>query len=720
METPKQNLIEESKPTTSNSNDFEVDPDLSLTVDQNDPDSFILELSRLSKLLVDNLACESRNLEQEINLLKAKFNSLSDTKRISEETLLEILNHLNLTAPRDLFEEKKVDLSQSDELTAAKNTSKLNFDITEKMKMSPELQDCESNEVKNSNPINNNSNTIENSINSAIIESEKKSHLTDPNNVAEILTENFDLKNIYNNPSKVKNIISDNELETDKKQIIDLSAEDSESTKPTIVDDSENYLDKNTIEISSQNSADIPCSDISKRPTILVTGSNSAVSPLPLSPKSPLKKSNSSKPTPKSTPTSEKTTDAIIDDTKLSALNKFKNNSKKSSPSIPTGSSINTPISTTPMALNDSNQSEKQLQMQVLNETYQKRWKKNIANVWMDINAHRLGSVFATAIKDVDAPRYSEAIKFPLDLKLIKNRIRDNEITSTNEFYREILLMFQNALMYNHETSQVYKMTLEIIPDAKSIIEQLAATEFAFALTSNPALDDSAPNTASSAPNSSFTNLLGVQANTFSSASKNKNSPAFTPSSQINEERAHNSSNLDQLKNDKSKKSTDFADSSSLSDIKDLKSEDYSYPKTGLGLGLGLGLESDSDGESLSGASNSDLLTDIDVDYEYGFDSDLFHSPTSSKKKDTLPTDDNEASMMPAKNLLPVSDTQKAKRDLDNDEINEGANFLRKKRIDKSTPSAANKNAVIPSEPSPSPAPTSAQNKKKKKRKGYY
>ncbi|PVU89774.1 hypothetical protein BB561_005165 [Smittium simulii] len=118
--------------------------------------------------------------------------------------------------------------------------------------------------------------------------------------------------------------------------------------------------------------------------------------------------------------------------------------------------------------------------LQQSNEVQQKRWKKNIANVWMDIYAHRLGGVFASAIKDSDAPKYSEAIKFPLDLKLIKNKIRDNEIKSTNEFYRDIMLMLQNALMYNREDSEVYKMAMEFIPDARVIIEQLSATEFAF------------------------------------------------------------------------------------------------------------------------------------------------------------------------------------------------------------------------------------------------
>ncbi|PVU95424.1 hypothetical protein BB559_002729 [Furculomyces boomerangus] len=135
------------------------------------------------------------------------------------------------------------------------------------------------------------------------------------------------------------------------------------------------------------------------------------------------------------------------------------------------------------IVLLEGDDEETQLLKQQQYEIQQKRWKKNIANVWMDIYAHKLGSVFGTAIKDVDAPRYSEAIRIPMDLKQIKNKIRDNEITTTNEFYRDIMLMFQNALMYNDEDSEIYRMTLEIIPDTKLIVEQLAATELAFATT---------------------------------------------------------------------------------------------------------------------------------------------------------------------------------------------------------------------------------------------
>ncbi|KAJ1957239.1 hypothetical protein EC988_000937 [Linderina pennispora] len=114
-----------------------------------------------------------------------------------------------------------------------------------------------------------------------------------------------------------------------------------------------------------------------------------------------------------------------------------------------------------------------------VDEQQLRNWKKNVNMVWRDISGHRLGSMFNTAIKKADAPNYYEAIKEPLDLKAIKNRVRDEEITTTVEFYRDVMHMLQNALMYNGEETEVYQMTMEIIPDARAWIEQLLQTEAA-------------------------------------------------------------------------------------------------------------------------------------------------------------------------------------------------------------------------------------------------
>ncbi|KAJ2376573.1 hypothetical protein IW150_001900 [Coemansia sp. RSA 2607] len=108
-----------------------------------------------------------------------------------------------------------------------------------------------------------------------------------------------------------------------------------------------------------------------------------------------------------------------------------------------------------------------------------KNWKKNITTVWREISGHRYGSMFVGPIKSSDAPNYYDVIRKPIDLKMIKNRIRDEEITTTVEFYRDIMHMLMNALMYNAEDTDVYQMAMEMIPGAQACVEQLLQTEAA-------------------------------------------------------------------------------------------------------------------------------------------------------------------------------------------------------------------------------------------------
>ncbi|KAJ2383617.1 hypothetical protein GGI23_007105, partial [Coemansia sp. RSA 2559] len=112
-----------------------------------------------------------------------------------------------------------------------------------------------------------------------------------------------------------------------------------------------------------------------------------------------------------------------------------------------------------------------------IDEQQLKNWKKNITMVWRELSGHRFGSMFINPIKSADAPNYYDVIRKPMDLKTIKNRVRDEEITTTAEFYRDVMHMLMNALMYNAENTEVYQMAMEFIPDAQACIEQLLQTE---------------------------------------------------------------------------------------------------------------------------------------------------------------------------------------------------------------------------------------------------
>lgn len=78
------------------------------------------------------------------------------------------------------------------------------------------------------------------------------------------------------------------------------------------------------------------------------------------------------------------------------------------------------------------------------------------------IAAHRSGTIFHNPIKPADAPDYSDIVKRPMDLKTIKGRVRDGQITTSSEYTRDIFLMFANSLMYNRPKTDIYDMAEEV------------------------------------------------------------------------------------------------------------------------------------------------------------------------------------------------------------------------------------------------------------------
>ena len=71
-------------------------------------------------------------------------------------------------------------------------------------------------------------------------------------------------------------------------------------------------------------------------------------------------------------------------------------------------------------------------------------------------------------MKASDAPDYYEIVRRPIDLKAIKARIREGQITNSLEYQRDIYLMFANSMMYNRPDSDLYKMAEEVYPNLPS------------------------------------------------------------------------------------------------------------------------------------------------------------------------------------------------------------------------------------------------------------
>ncbi|EJU06220.1 hypothetical protein DACRYDRAFT_112967 [Dacryopinax primogenitus] len=106
-----------------------------------------------------------------------------------------------------------------------------------------------------------------------------------------------------------------------------------------------------------------------------------------------------------------------------------------------------------------------------------KRFQAMIGPLLTQIMAHRNGNVFNNPVTESDAPGYRETVRRPMDLKTIKARIRDGQITNSQEFRRDVYLMFANALMFNPPGSDVAKMAREMMKFSDGVIRDFLMTE---------------------------------------------------------------------------------------------------------------------------------------------------------------------------------------------------------------------------------------------------
>ncbi|XP_054610590.1 bromodomain-containing protein 8-like [Dunckerocampus dactyliophorus] len=106
-----------------------------------------------------------------------------------------------------------------------------------------------------------------------------------------------------------------------------------------------------------------------------------------------------------------------------------------------------------------------------------KIWKKAIMLVWRAAANHRYANVFLQPVTEEIAPGYHSIVHRPMDLATIKKNIESGSMRTTAEFQRDIMLMFQNAVMYNSLDHDVYHMAVEMQRDVLEQIQQFLATQ---------------------------------------------------------------------------------------------------------------------------------------------------------------------------------------------------------------------------------------------------
>ncbi|XP_003737289.1 bromodomain-containing protein 8 [Galendromus occidentalis] len=110
-------------------------------------------------------------------------------------------------------------------------------------------------------------------------------------------------------------------------------------------------------------------------------------------------------------------------------------------------------------------------------ERDQKIWKKSALLVWRTAANHSNASVFLNPVPEDMAPGYDDIVFKPMDLATIRKNIENGVIKTSMELLRDMMLMFQNAIMYNSADHDVFHMAIEMQDDVVKQIEELMANE---------------------------------------------------------------------------------------------------------------------------------------------------------------------------------------------------------------------------------------------------
>ncbi|XP_036703183.1 bromodomain-containing protein 8-like [Balaenoptera musculus] len=97
-------------------------------------------------------------------------------------------------------------------------------------------------------------------------------------------------------------------------------------------------------------------------------------------------------------------------------------------------------------------------------------FKKTLLPVWKMIASHRFSSPFLKPVSERQAPGYKDVVKRPMDLTSLKRNLSKGRIHTVAQFQRDLMLMFQNAVMYNDSDHQVYHMAVEM---QREVLEQI-------------------------------------------------------------------------------------------------------------------------------------------------------------------------------------------------------------------------------------------------------
>ena len=99
-----------------------------------------------------------------------------------------------------------------------------------------------------------------------------------------------------------------------------------------------------------------------------------------------------------------------------------------------------------------------------------KKFRASILQILSQITADSRASIFLSPVRESEAPGYHSLIKQPMDLKTVGKKVREGSITTSQDFRKELLLIFANAVMFNPPESEYARAAHELCEVAEGLV----------------------------------------------------------------------------------------------------------------------------------------------------------------------------------------------------------------------------------------------------------
>ncbi|KAJ8405440.1 hypothetical protein AAFF_G00319130 [Aldrovandia affinis] len=108
-------------------------------------------------------------------------------------------------------------------------------------------------------------------------------------------------------------------------------------------------------------------------------------------------------------------------------------------------------------------------------------FRKLLRDICNDIAGHKYAELFLRPVNEKFAPHYYSVVKRPVDLQTIRRGVAKGGVDTLETLNHQLMLMFQNALMFNSAESQVYRgaraMQREVLQHVQMLIDEVQSRD---------------------------------------------------------------------------------------------------------------------------------------------------------------------------------------------------------------------------------------------------